>query len=238
MQRRSPGQWLKQQIRIQVLIWVLVPVPLLLIWMATGRSVWVFLGVTAAAFLLFEGPARRQVRNRFLGAVGEISVARALRPLEARGYRIFHDLSTASGNIDHVVIGPTGVFVLETKAWRGRVYPGKGGVLMRNGQDASAAVRQAEGNAMQIRRRLQVATGRGWVNAYIVLTRASLVTGPIQLRHVRIVERRQLLAEIVSRPGSLSVTAIDVAEGVLASERAEVGPQQARRRRTVNKGVL
>ena len=31
------------------------------------------------------------------------------------GYRVFHDIVYENGNIDHVLIGPTGVYTIETK---------------------------------------------------------------------------------------------------------------------------
>jgi hypothetical protein len=60
-------------------------------------------------------------RWRF-GLRGEQAVAEKLSRGEvaAAGYRVFHDLPAESRgkkfNIDHVVVGPGGVFVLETKA--------------------------------------------------------------------------------------------------------------------------
>lgn len=54
------------------------------------------------------------------GIRGERIVADAIEMLAPLGYRAFHDLpdTTADGapcNIDHVLVGPEGVFVLETK---------------------------------------------------------------------------------------------------------------------------
>jgi hypothetical protein len=68
-------------------------------------------------------------RNCALGYLGERTVAEALTPLWREGYRIFHDLPAEAGdrkfNIDHVVVGPTGVFAIETKTRRkGRARPG------------------------------------------------------------------------------------------------------------------
>jgi hypothetical protein len=57
-----------------------------------------------------------------VGAGGERRTERALRPLAAAGWRIRHDLDDHPyGNIDHVVIGPPGVFVLDSKVWSGQV---------------------------------------------------------------------------------------------------------------------
>jgi hypothetical protein len=51
-----------------------------------------------------------------MGLLGEQAVAEQLQPLFADGYRIFHDVpGDGKWNIDHVVVGPAGVFAIETK---------------------------------------------------------------------------------------------------------------------------
>ncbi len=62
-----------------------------------------------------------EVRNTQLGLRGEQAVAEALHEAADAGYRIFHDLLEKKiGNIDHIVVGARGVFVIETKARRRR----------------------------------------------------------------------------------------------------------------------
>jgi hypothetical protein len=60
--------------------------------------------------------------NRYLGFFGERIVAEALEPLKAQGFRVFHDVPCGDAkspfNIDHVVVGPNGVFAIETKTRR------------------------------------------------------------------------------------------------------------------------
>ena len=60
--------------------------------------------------------------NRYLGFFGERIVAEALDPLKARGWLVFHDVPCGDPkspfNIDHVVVGPGGVFAIETKPRR------------------------------------------------------------------------------------------------------------------------
>jgi hypothetical protein len=68
-------------------------------------------------------------RNYELGYLGERTVAEALAPLLREGYHVYHDLPAEAGerkfNIDHVVVGPTGVFAVETKTRRkGRARTG------------------------------------------------------------------------------------------------------------------
>lgn len=57
-----------------------------------------------------------------LGMRGEELVAQQLNQLYRKSYRIFHDFPiegrNKKANIDHIVIGPTGVFVIETKMRR------------------------------------------------------------------------------------------------------------------------
>jgi len=57
------------------------------------------------------------------GAVGERRTARLLGPLERRGWVVLHDLAVpgSAANIDHLAIGPGGVFVVDSKQYRGRL---------------------------------------------------------------------------------------------------------------------
>lgn len=72
-------------------------------------------------------------RNTRLGYFGERIVAEHLEPLKTVGHRVFHDLPAGDGaeaaegadparsglaTIDHVVVGPAGVFAIETKTRR------------------------------------------------------------------------------------------------------------------------
>lgn len=67
---------------------------------------------------------REKLRNVRLGFDGERFVATELNGLLSQGYRVFHDFivdwvpDDQRHNIDHIVVGPTGVFAIETKAWR------------------------------------------------------------------------------------------------------------------------
>ena len=68
----------------------------------------------------------------FKGAQGEERVAMLLEALP-RGYHVFHDVPCGqAGGIDHLVVGPTGLFVVETKFWSGAVRL-EGGVIRVDG---------------------------------------------------------------------------------------------------------
>ena len=58
---------------------------------------------------------RRIIRLR-IGYAGEVAVGESLNQLMLQGYRVFHDVpSDKAFNVDHVVVGPSGVFAIETK---------------------------------------------------------------------------------------------------------------------------
>jgi hypothetical protein len=57
------------------------------------------------------------------GSAGERRTAQLLGPLERHGWAVLHDLAVprSQANIDHLVIGPGGVFVIDSKHYRGRL---------------------------------------------------------------------------------------------------------------------
>jgi hypothetical protein len=57
------------------------------------------------------------------GAAGERRTARLLGPLERQGWVVLHDLAVpgSRANIDHLAIGPGGVYVIDSKQYRGRL---------------------------------------------------------------------------------------------------------------------
>lgn len=59
-----------------------------------------------------------KIKNIKLGRDGEIQVAEVLEELKIFGYKVFNDILEKEFNIDHVVIGPAGVFTIETKTYR------------------------------------------------------------------------------------------------------------------------
>jgi hypothetical protein len=57
------------------------------------------------------------------GAAGERRTAHLLEHLGQQGWAVLHDLAIpgSQANLDHVVIGPGGVFVIDSKQYRGRL---------------------------------------------------------------------------------------------------------------------
>jgi Nuclease-related domain len=69
--------------------------------------------------VFFDSPPHHIERWRH-GAEGEQATARALRRLVGGGWTLVHDVDTGHGNLDHILVGPPGVFLLETKKLHGR----------------------------------------------------------------------------------------------------------------------
>jgi hypothetical protein len=149
------------------------------------------------------------------GIEGEERVAELLAALEPEGFRTLHDLDLGRGNADHVVIGPTGVFVIETKDWGGRFYP-RHGRLMFNQRQADDVVGQVTAAALAIRGRLEREGVDVWVQAVIASTRARVSASPLRLGHVTAVQADDLPDFVRSRRTVLDPDrATRVAEAIL-----------------------
>jgi curved DNA-binding protein CbpA len=75
--------------------------------------------------------APRDIRHILADALAEESTARALAQLGI-AYTVWHDVATPAGpeeKIDHVVLGPTGLFALLSEDWGGRVKVRKGELI-------------------------------------------------------------------------------------------------------------
>lgn len=82
----------------------------------------------------------RDLLKYSLGLDGEMAVAEELNQLMLVGYRVFHDFPFDYGNIDHVVVGVSGVYAVETKM-RGK--PKKGA------EDSSKLVVHGDSNELE-----------------------------------------------------------------------------------------
>jgi curved DNA-binding protein CbpA len=64
--------------------------------------------------------APRQVKHLLAAAIAEERSARELAGLGI-GYSLWHDVDTSAGKIDHIVLGPTGLWALLSEDWGGEV---------------------------------------------------------------------------------------------------------------------
>ena len=77
----------------------------------------VVIGITAFAFVKVVTELPTDVLSWERGAQGERATADRLTALEAAGFISFHNRWVAGlkGDIDHIAVGPPGIFVIETK---------------------------------------------------------------------------------------------------------------------------
>ncbi len=145
-----------------------------------GPLAWRFyLGAVAGglgAFLVVVRESSPAAQRRLDGAAGERRTAAALRPLQREGWEVRHDLAGATGNIDHVVIGPPGVFLLDSKNWSGEVIiDGSGTPALRSPDRARPLIldripRQLRREAARHHEVLAASLGGApWVNPVVVL---------------------------------------------------------------------
>jgi Nuclease-related domain len=75
-----------------------------------------------------------QARTWQAGAAGERQTARVLDRLTRDGFVVFHDLAVpgSPANVDHLVIGSSGVFIIDSKQWTGSVQQGADGLVWHN----------------------------------------------------------------------------------------------------------
>jgi hypothetical protein len=110
----------------------------------------------------------KRLRNLKLGRDGERAVGQYLEQVRESGARVFHDIVGTNFNLDHVVLGTRGVFVVETKTWskpiRGDAkitYDGE--IIRANGQTHDRdPIRQAVAQAAWLRNLLKESTGKAF----------------------------------------------------------------------------
>lgn len=169
-------------------------------------------GLTMALCLASSPPAH--IEHWRQGAEGERRTARILRPLIRDGWVLINDIQHRGGNIDHVLIGPAGVFVLETKNLHGRVSV-VGDKLIQSyaeGDEGGAVVARVgtttRGRAAALHDGLCEAGLRpGWVHAVVVIW-GSFEQRSVRSDRMRWIHGKALVAALRERPDQLDAGAI------------------------------
>lgn len=90
-------------------------------------------------------------------------------------FQVLHGVSTPDHHFDFVVVGPTGVFVIEARPWRGTVSADGTGELLCNGEEMEdQQIRCFMARVMETRRMLHAALGDmdTYLQAVLVFTAA------------------------------------------------------------------
>ncbi|MDD2680754.1 MAG: nuclease-related domain-containing protein [Patescibacteria group bacterium] len=105
-------------------IWAIVIISWLSIYFKISYNPQIFTiaAILVTIFFAIKIPAAiKNIKNMRLGRDGECIVAESLEELRSVGYKIYNDIVGESFNIDHIIVGPGGVFTIETKTYRKRV---------------------------------------------------------------------------------------------------------------------
>lgn len=132
-------------------------------------------GLFTAIWIVIRETPPRYVEKWQEGAEGERKTARALRRLERKGWTVRHDVQRRHGNYDHIAVGPSGVYMLETKNLEG-VVEIRGGVphlSRRHDPDAIERFTRMRSTALSaaaaIKKDVEQRCGEStWVQAVIV----------------------------------------------------------------------
>lgn len=145
----------------------------------------------------------------FAGALGEREVGALLDRLPS-GWSVFHavpvgtrmDETGAVADVDHVAVGPAGVFVINTKHHRGqRVWVGERAVMVAG--QKQPYLRNSDLEASRVRGVLAQAGLVAPVTALVVLVGAKEVTVRQQPRRVLVLRSESLLRWLAHRPAVL-----------------------------------
>ena len=153
--------------------------------------------------------ARAREQAWSAGADGEEQVAQALAGLEPLGWVVMHDVAWPGrprANLDHVLVGPGGVLVVDTKNWSGTVTADTDRGLRSNGYRKAKEVQAVEA-ARQALLPLVLALSADVVAGLICL--AAQDQEPIRLDGGVVgVGRAQLLQHVLDRPAVLGAQAV------------------------------
>jgi len=138
------------------------------------------------------------------GAEGERRTAAVLAELATEGWQVLHDVHWPGrrfANIDHIVVGPGGVLVIDSKNWSGRVDV-RDGILRQNGYRRTEACDGAAQAAAAVAALLQP-QHRTLVAAIICLV--DQPTPSSQPSQVEVIGLGGLAANLRAREARLSV---------------------------------
>ena len=155
------------------------------------------------------------VARRDRGASAEEHVGSLLAALPQPQWRVIHDASFGHGNVDHILIGPAGVFTVETKS-----HPGPVRVSRVHG----ATIRQAQAQ----RKAVEAATGL-CTEPMLVFSRAWVDRPGARRKGVRVLPARMLVGHLARSREKLEAAEVEQAAELLREALIE----HARRERAV-----
>jgi hypothetical protein len=166
-------------------------------------------GATVGMLVALADSPPHHIERWRTGAEGEKATAKALKKLP-RGWELVHDIDIGRGNVDHVVVGPPGVFVLDTKSLSG-VVSVRAGVLTvqyREDPDDGYELRNLASRMGWLARTVETRLGGDGVDG-IVVQPVVVIWAPFEQRsilsgRVAWVHGRQIAKVLKGRPVRLT----------------------------------
>ncbi len=168
-----PGENVRAMALVRAL-WPLFVALFVLGWLVRAASPWPALSrpILVILFLLLAGgctafvAVSRTTLSAFIkGAAGEERVAQALAFLPG-GWDVFHGVPPtrrtpwpARFDLDHVVLGPSGVFVIETKNWTGSIQIQDNAILYQGRPPSRPPLDQVRHSARELAARIEGVCG-------------------------------------------------------------------------------
>jgi hypothetical protein len=146
----------------------------------------------------------QDARNWARGARGERRTARQLRRLTRYGWVVFHDLAIpgSGANADHLAVGPGGIFLLDSKNWRGRLTFTPDGTLWHGGYPLTATLATIGWEASAIADALAIPAHA--IQPVMVVHGSAIPWGEQYLGGVAILPAGRLVASLVALPPLLT----------------------------------
>ena len=163
----------------------------------------------AVAHFFGATPLAQNARSWYLGAIGEIVVAEKLERL-GEGWHVINavPVGAAGSDIDHVVIGPTGVFTINTKAHANKKVWAAGQALRINGFKQNY-IRNSQHEAARASKLLTSAVGRPIdVTPLIVMVGISELNLGVRRPTVEVVTSRGIVRNLRRRRRILTPDAV------------------------------
>jgi hypothetical protein len=152
------------------------------------------------------------------GAAGERQTAAVLARLPD-GWHVAHDIADGRGNWDHIVIGPSGVYVIDTKAYNGEARVADDALRSGRIRTSGGTFR---GQAVRLREALQSDTESvPWVQAVVAIW-GEFPQGIVEDPKVVYLEAPRLTEWLQSRRVVLSAERIErlASTKIIAADRA------------------
>lgn len=185
--------------------------------MVPGTGIW--WGLIAGMFAVKElWPERGHVDSWAVGAVGESKVGKRLEKLP-QDFKVFHDrkIPGSKANIDHIVVGPTGVFAIETKNLAGKVAVVSGELRVAGRHKAFGEQAWREAVAVQGVLAPVLASLALDVKPILCFTKADLPSGSPKVEGVPLVYPKGAVRAIRSAPARLTPEQVEKLSSMVES---------------------